>query len=63
MERPGHAVVPARLLLDVARALPEGDVSLELRAAEQDVEILSGGGDLPPAHAAGGGLPAPAGAG
>ncbi len=42
VERPGHAVVPARLLLDVARALPDGEVSLELRAAEQDVEILSG---------------------
>ena len=33
---------PARLLLDVARSLPGADASLELRPAEQDVEILSG---------------------
>jgi DNA polymerase-3 subunit beta len=30
------------LLLDVARALPDRDVSLELRPSEQDVEIVSG---------------------
>jgi DNA polymerase-3 subunit beta len=40
--RPGQAVVPARLLLDVARSLPAEQVSLELRAAEQDVELISG---------------------
>jgi DNA polymerase-3 subunit beta len=40
--RPGHVVLPARLMLDVARALPGPDVSLELREAEQDVEIASG---------------------
>jgi DNA polymerase III subunit beta len=40
--RPGQVVLPARLMLDVARALPGPDVSLELRDAEQDVEIISG---------------------
>jgi DNA polymerase III subunit beta len=42
VERPGVVVLPARLLLDVARALPADEVSLELRAAEQDVELISG---------------------
>jgi DNA polymerase-3 subunit beta len=40
---PGDVVLPARLLLDVARSLPGPDVSLTLRAAEQDVEIVSAG--------------------
>jgi DNA polymerase-3 subunit beta len=40
--RPGEVVLPARLLLDVVRQLPGSDVTLELRAAEQDVEIVSG---------------------
>ena len=40
--RPGQVVLPARLLLDVARSLPSPEVSLELRAAEQDVELISG---------------------
>jgi DNA polymerase III subunit beta len=40
--RPGSAVLPARLLLDVARALPADEASLELRGAEQDVELISG---------------------
>ena len=40
--RPGNIVLPARLLLDVARSLPAAEVSLELRAAEQDVELISG---------------------
>jgi DNA polymerase III subunit beta len=41
--RLGEVVLPARLVLDVARALPAESLSLELRAAEQDVEIISGG--------------------
>jgi DNA polymerase-3 subunit beta len=41
--RPGSAVLPARLLLDVVRSLPAADVSLELRSAEQDVELSAGG--------------------
>ena len=40
--REGEVVLPARLLLDVARQLPAGNVSLELRPAEQDVEVVSG---------------------
>ncbi len=42
VERDGTVVLPARLLLDIARSLPGGDASLELRPTEQDVEILSG---------------------
>jgi DNA polymerase-3 subunit beta len=42
VERPGEVVLPARLLLDVARALPAERVSFELRSAEQDVELISG---------------------
>jgi DNA polymerase-3 subunit beta len=42
VEISGEAVLPARLLLDVVRALPSSEVSLELRAAEADVEIVSG---------------------
>jgi DNA polymerase-3 subunit beta len=42
MASPGNAVLPARLLLDVARSLPADQITLELRAAEQDVELISG---------------------
>src|SRR4051794_1012123 len=38
--REGAIVLPARLVVDVVRALPGTEVSLELRAVEQDVEIL-----------------------
>jgi len=40
--RPGSAVLPARLLLDVARSLPAEQLTLELRSAEQDVELICG---------------------
>ena len=40
--REGAAVLPARLLVDVVRALPADELVLELRAAEQDVELTSG---------------------
>ena len=40
--REGTIVLPARLLLDVVRLLPAESVSLELRASEQDVELVSG---------------------
>jgi DNA polymerase III subunit beta len=40
--REGAVVLPARLLVDVVRSLPGASVSLELRAAEQDVEIVAG---------------------
>ena len=38
----GAVVVPGRLLLDVARSLPKDSVSVEYRAAKQDVEVISG---------------------
>src|ERR687894_834175 len=38
--REGSVVLPARLVVDVVRALPGSDVSLELRPTEQDVEIV-----------------------
>ena len=60
VQTPGDVVLPARLLLDVIRSLPGPEVSIELRSAEQDVEITSGECDLPPADAAQRGLPAPA---
>ncbi|MEO6859827.1 MAG: DNA polymerase III subunit beta [Solirubrobacteraceae bacterium] len=40
--REGTVVLPARLLVDVVRSLPAAAVSLELRSAEQDVELVSG---------------------
>jgi DNA polymerase-3 subunit beta len=43
VERDGEAVLPARLLLDVVRALPAEAVTLELRPSESDVEITSAG--------------------
>ena len=42
VERSGTVVLPARLLLDVVRTLRSGEVSLELRPTEQDVEIVGG---------------------
>jgi DNA polymerase-3 subunit beta len=39
-QRPGAAVLPARLLLDVARSLPTAQLTMELRPAEQDVELI-----------------------
>ena len=38
----GAIVLPGRLLLDVVRALPAEDLSLEYRASEHDVELVSG---------------------
>src|SRR5215210_362780 len=40
--RDGAVVLPARLIVDVVRALPGDAVSLELRPSEQDVEIVGG---------------------
>ena len=40
--RDGAVVLPARLLVDVVRALPANELTLELRAAEQDVELKGG---------------------
>jgi DNA polymerase-3 subunit beta len=38
----GSVVLPGRLLVEVARSLPDGQVSLELREADRDVEITAG---------------------
>ncbi len=40
--RDGAVVLPARLLVDVVRALPGDEVTLELRPSEQDVELVGG---------------------
>jgi DNA polymerase-3 subunit beta len=42
VSRPGSAVLPARLLLDVVRSLPADQLTMELRSAEQDVELICG---------------------
>ena len=40
--RPGSAVLPARLLLDVVRSLSGEQLTMELRSAEQDIELICG---------------------
>lgn len=42
IEREGSVVLPARLILDVVRSLSGPTVTLELRTAEQDVEVVAG---------------------
>jgi DNA polymerase-3 subunit beta len=42
VEREGAIVLPARLLVDVVRSLSGPTVALELRAAEQDVQLVAG---------------------
>jgi len=42
VEREGSIVLPARLLVDVVRSLSGPTVTLELRTAEQDVELVAG---------------------
>jgi DNA polymerase III subunit beta len=42
IEQEGSVLLPGRLLVDVARSLPPGDVSLELRSEQRDVELTSG---------------------
>jgi DNA polymerase III subunit beta len=42
VEGTGAVVLPGRLLVEVARSLPDGPVSLTLREAERDVEITAG---------------------
>ena len=64
VNREGTVVLPARLVLDVVRALPGERVSIEHRPSEQDVEIVSGAArfhirtlradDFPPFPEAGG---------
>jgi DNA polymerase-3 subunit beta len=38
----GSVVLPGRLLVEVARSLPDGQVSLVLREAERDIELSAG---------------------
>ncbi len=42
VEGGGSVVLPGRLLVEVARSLPDGPVTLALREAEKDVEITAG---------------------
>lgn len=42
VERPGTVVLPGRLLLDVVRSLPKDELTLDYRASEEDVEVISG---------------------
>jgi DNA polymerase-3 subunit beta len=42
VEGSGSVVVPGRLLVDLARLLPEGDVALEQRVEEPVLEVTSG---------------------
>jgi DNA polymerase-3 subunit beta len=42
IETEGSVVVPGRLLLDVARSLPDTSLTLEYRPSQQDVEVISG---------------------
>jgi DNA polymerase III subunit beta len=42
VERAGRALLPARLLLEIARSLPAERVTMELRSAQQDVELICG---------------------
>ena len=43
VESEGTLLLPGRLLVDVARSLPEGEVTLEQRSQERDVELTAGG--------------------
>jgi DNA polymerase III subunit beta len=42
VDGPGSLVLPGRLLVEVARSLPDGPVSLALREAERDIELSAG---------------------
>ncbi len=42
VEGDGAVVIPGRLLVEVARSLPDGEVTIELRESERDVEITAG---------------------
>src|SRR5918995_1038505 len=41
-EAEGSALLPGRLLVDVVRTLPSGDVSVALRPEQRDVELTAG---------------------
>ena len=46
LEGTGAVLLPGRLLVEVIRSLGQGDVELETRDAERDVEIRSGGSNF-----------------
>ena len=56
----GAVVVPGRLLLDIARSLPDSEVTIEHRPEEAVVVVTCRHCELPPAHVLVRGLPAPA---
>ncbi len=60
--KPGSAVLPARLLLDVVRSLAGETLTMELRSAEQDVELICGASTFHLRTLAQRGLPVAAGA-
>lgn len=43
VEQPGNVLLPGRLLVDVARSLPTGEVAVEYRTEQRDVEITAAG--------------------
>ena len=43
VEQEGTVLLPGRLFADVVRSLPPGEVELELRSEQRDVEIAAGG--------------------
>ena len=43
IEQDGTVLLPGRLLVDVVRSLPDGELTLELRAEQRDVELTAGG--------------------
>ena len=43
VEADGATLLPGRLLSDVVRSLPPGEVSLEFRSEQRDVELAAGG--------------------
>jgi len=43
VEREGTLLLPGRLLSDVVRSLPSGEVSLEHRSEQRDIELQAGG--------------------
>ena len=43
VEQDGTVLLPGRLFADVVRSLPPGEVTLELRGEQRDVEIAAGG--------------------
>ncbi|MEO8092533.1 MAG: DNA polymerase III subunit beta [bacterium] len=43
IEQEGNILLPGRLLVDVVRSLPDGELTIGLRSEQRDVELTSGG--------------------